>query len=159
MPKRMSEEKLDLIKNLVAENLTAAEISRRANISRATAYSHKHHFDSRTEYDHYLDIARINPETGRFFGSSSEYRKYLYKKAQQNLMNQRFSALIKERLEEMGKDALWFFRKFRVNESTGYGYLSGRITPRKRLPRLMRILELSKNDVEEILKLKDFPVG
>jgi len=88
MPKEISDETKQLIKDLYAKNLSTAEIAKGAEVSCQTAYGYTKlrerinpetgmFFESLRQYNEYTARQRINPKTGKLFKSRNEYDKYI----------------------------------------------------------------------------------
>lgn len=124
MTGKVSAETRDLIERLNEENLSLAEIARRANVSYTTVYVY-----TRTKR--------------RGFASYGEYREHLAKQRQEQPGNQELSDLIKQRLAESGETQKWLATQLGITEGAVSRYASGRTTPKKDLQRrLFEALEV-----------------
>src|SRR3989338_5359338 len=150
MPRKIPDETKRLMEELSAENLSVAEIARRADVSYATAYGYtkarQRGFASRSEYE--KDLAKQ-----RGLASRTEYQEYLAKRRQQQSINQELSDLIRQRLVELGKTQKWLAEQLGIAESSVSKYMGGRTTPRKSLQeRLFNALQVEYKTLNDLVE-------
>ncbi|HZX12397.1 MAG TPA: helix-turn-helix transcriptional regulator [Candidatus Nanoarchaeia archaeon] len=182
MPRKIPDETKRLMEELSTENLSVAEIARRADVSYATAYGYtkarQRGFASRSEYEKYLARQRGFASLTEYqeylarqrgFASRSEYEKdlakrrvlaprneyqeYLAKRRQQQSINQELSDLIRQRLVELGKTQKWLAEQLGIAESSVSKYMGGRTTPRKSLQeRLFNALQVEYKTLNDLVE-------
>src|SRR3989338_4807591 len=150
MPRKIPDETKRLMEELSAENLSVAEIARRADVSYATAYGYtkarQRGFASRSEYE--KDLAKR-----RMLAPRNEYQEYLAKRRQQQSINQELSDLIRQRLVELGKTQKWLAEQLGIAESSVSKYMGGRTTPRKSLQeRLFNALQVEYKTLNDLVE-------
>src|SRR3989344_512754 len=150
MPRKIPDETKRLMEELSTENLSVAEIARRADVSYATAYGYtkarQRGVASSSEYEKYL--ARQ-----RGFASLNEYQEYIAKRRQQQSINQELSDLIRQRLVELGKTQKWLAEQLGIAESSVSKYMGGRTTPRKSLQeRLFNALQVEYKTLNDLVE-------
>ena len=150
MPRKIPDETKRLMEELSTENLSVAEIARRADVSYATAYGYtkarQRGFASRSEYE--KDLAKR-----RVLAPRNEYQEYLAKRRQQQSINQELSDLIRQRLVELGKTQKWLAEQLGIAESSVSKYMGGRTTPRKSLQeRLFNALQVEYKTLNDLVE-------
>src|SRR3989344_4060434 len=134
MPRKIPDETKRLMEELSTENLSVAEIARRADVSYATAYG-------------YTKARR------RGLASRNEYQEYLAKRRQRQSINQELSDLIRQRLVELGKTQKWLAEQLGIAESSVSKYIGGRTTPRKSLQeRLFNALQVEYKTLNDLVE-------
>ncbi len=124
MSRKISDETKRLIKELYAENLSVAEITRRVSVSYTTVYG----------------CTKVKK---RGFVSYSEYAKHLAKERQQHPLNQKLS--------ELGKTQQWLAKQLKITQGSVSRYVSGMTTPRRSIQeRLFEALELPYQTLDDL---------
>ena len=132
MSRKISDETKRLIKELYAENLSVAEITRRVSVSYTTVYG----------------CTKVKK---RGFVSYSEYAKHLAKERQQHPLNQKLSNLIGQKLSELGKTQQWLAKQLKITQGSVSRYVSGMTTPRRSIQeRLFEALELPYQTLDDL---------
>ena len=180
--KKLPEKTSKLITKLYEKGFSPAQIARKVNISYSCAYAYtvlkdegfksyteyqedlavKKGFKSLTEYNEDLALKKgfnslheYNEDLAvkKGFKSLTEYNEDLARKRQKRKQNKTLSALIKKRLNELGKNQSWLSEGLGINESTVSRYISGRTTPsNSNLEKIISILNLNNKTIEDLLE-------
>jgi len=103
-------------------------------------------FESLTDYAKQL-------AKGRGFVSLTEYHRHLAQERQQRLLNQRFSAFLRQRLTELERTQEWLSEQLGITQRAVSGYASGESLPRRSLrKKLFVVLELPDLTLDDLLE-------
>lgn len=157
------------IQKLYKMGLGPCEIARRTGVSHPTVYGYtkvrqrinpetKKPFESMSQLKDYQIRQRINPETKKPYNSQTEYnkhlakqkgyslteyKKYLTEKRSKRKKNRKLSALIKERLEELGQNQSWLAEQLGVSRESASLYAHGESIPKdEKLEKLFKVLKI-----------------
>ncbi len=149
MAEKLSDAKIRKIKKLGKEGLKYSEIAHRLDISPTAARG----------YILYGSPTAYNEELLRRWGFSShrEYVKYLdenrLNKEQKKKIRDKFSLLIRERLQELGKSQGWLSREVDVERQTISLYVHKKTLPKHHnAEKIFSALEVEYSSLENLLE-------
>jgi len=150
MPKRISEEIINLIERLYRDNVSYTEIAKTAGVSIGTVYSYtkirERGFKSSSDYREYL--ARE-----RGFKSLSEYQEHLARERMNLPKNKKLSKLLKKKLKELGKNQSWLGEQIDVSRQMVSFYVAGKSIPNEvSLIKILTALKIDSHTLEDLLE-------
>ena len=159
IPEETKEEIIRLYNN--GDGLPPAEIGRQTGVSYSSVYSLTRlrkrtypgtdkEFESKSRYLEYLAKQKTNPETGKKYASRNQYQECLARQRAKRPKNKALSNLIKERLDDLGKNQAWLAMKMGDTRPTVSRYIRGRSIPRD-LPRLFSSLKVPYKTLDDLL--------